>query len=157
MLLQVTKNYSVTIPECVQVYGGDHFGDCPSEDADLISLVSWVKYNYPSLAALMYHIPNESMMPVQGRVTAKKKGVLAGAPDLCFALVPGVYIELKRRCVKKSLSSAKARQHFEHQLGVLSALSEAGNICFVCFGLENAKKAILSLANGSYFATMFKR
>ena len=146
MLLNVTKNYSVEIPAGVQVFGGDYSGECTPEDADLISLVSWVKYNYPELAKVMYHIPNESMMPVQGRVMANKKGVLSGAPDLCFALVPAVYIELKRRCVKKSLSSSKARQHFEHQLSVLSNLQQAGNQCFVCFGLENAKKAVLSLA-----------
>lgn len=146
MLLKVTKNYSVEIPAGVQVIGGDYSGDCTPEDADLISLVSWVKYNYPELAKVMYHIPNESMMPVQGRVMANKKGVLSGAPDLCFALVPAVYIELKRRCIKKSLSSAKARKHFEHQLSVLINLQQAGNRCFVCFGLENAKKAVLSLA-----------
>lgn len=146
MRLNVTKNYSVEIPAGVQVFGGYYAGDCTPEDADLISLVSWVKYNYPELAKVMYHIPNESMMPVQGRVMARKKGVLGGAPDLCFALVPAVYIELKRRCVKKSLASSKARRHFDQQLAVLSSLQQAGNTCFICFGLENAKKAILSLA-----------
>lgn len=154
MLLNVTKNYSAPIPYGVQVVGGNYAGDCPPEDADLISLVSWVKYNHPELAKLMYHIPNESMMPVQGRVMANKKGVISGAPDLCFATVPAVYIELKRRCVKKSLSSSKARQHFEQQLAVLSNLQQAGNQCFVCFGLDNAKKVVSMLANGSRFATM---
>jgi len=81
-LLKVTKSYSAEIPDNVTVYGGDYFGECNSEDSDLISFVSWIKFNYPYLANLVYHIPNEAMKPVQGIVTDKKKGVLNGAPDV---------------------------------------------------------------------------
>jgi hypothetical protein len=142
MQLPVTKNYSATIPDCIQVYGGDYSGECNNEDADLISLVSWVKVNFPKLALLMYHIPNESMMPVQGRVQASKKGLMAKVPDLCFATVPAVYIELKRKCVKQSLPSKVAREHFEGQLKVLEAFALQGNQCYVAFGLEAAKEII---------------
>jgi hypothetical protein len=90
MILRVTKNYSVEIPPCIAVYGGDYFGPCNSEDADLISFMSWLRYQYPHLKDISYHIPNESMKPAQGRVMDKKKGVLDGAPDVCIALTPGV-------------------------------------------------------------------
>lgn len=144
-LLKVTKFYSAEIPDNVTVYGGDYFGECNSEDADLISFVSWLKFNYPHLANLIYHIPNEAMKPVQGIVMDKKKGVLDGAPDIGIAVVPAVFIEMKRRCVKKSLQSAKSRQHFKRQLEVLSAMAAVGNRCFVAFGLEAAKQIIKEL------------
>jgi hypothetical protein len=146
MLLRVTRNYSVEIPPCIAVYGGEHSGQCNSEDADLISFMSWLKRNYPNLKDIIYHIPNESMKPVQGRVMDKKKGVLDGAPDVCIALTPGVYIEFKRKCVKLSLASTKQRQHFARQLEVLEALAMAGNRCFVAFGLDAGKNIIKDLA-----------
>lgn len=145
-LLKVTKSYSAEIPDNVTVYGGDYFGECNSEDADLISFFSWIKFNYPHLVNLVYHIPNEAMKPVQGIVMDKKKGVLDGAPDVCIALVPAVYIEMKRRCVKKSLCNTKSRQHFARQLEVLSSIASAGNRCFVAFGLDAAKQIIKELA-----------
>jgi hypothetical protein len=128
------------------VYGGDYSGQCNSEDADLISFMSWLRRNYPHLKDISYHIPNESMKPVQGRVMDKKKGVLDGAPDVCIALTPSVYIEFKRKCVKLSLASTKQRQHFARQLEVLEALAMAGNRCFVAFGLEAGKNIIKELA-----------
>ena len=146
MILTVTKNYSVEIPDSIAVYGGDYHGQCNSEDADLISFMSWLRFNYPHLADVSYHIPNESMKPVQGRVMDKKKGVLDGAPDVCIALVPGIYIEFKRKCVKLSLANKKSRDHFQRQLQVLSALSDAGNRCFVAFGLDAGKNIIKDLA-----------
>jgi hypothetical protein len=145
-LLKVTKFYSAEIPDNVAVYGGDYSGACNSEDADLVSFVSWIKFNYPHLVNLIYHIPNESMKPVHGIVMDKKKGVLDGAPDVCIALVPAIYIEMKRRCVKQSLCNRKSRQHFSRQLQVLSAMASAGNRCFVAFGLDAAKQIIKELA-----------
>lgn len=146
MKLKVTKFYSVEIPEVVAVAGGDYCGECNSEDADLISFISWLKHEYPWLKDLIYHIPNEANKPVQGIVMDKKKGVLSGAPDVCIAVSPAVYIEMKRRCVKKSLASHKSRQHFERQLEVLEAMAKAGNRCFVAFGLDAAKNVIKELA-----------
>ncbi len=145
-LLKVTKFYTVEIPDNVAIAGGDYAGACNSEDADLISFVSWMKFNYPHLDNLIYHIPNEAMKPVQGIVKDKKKGVLDGAPDICIATVPAIYIEMKRKCVKQSLQSKKSRQHFERQLQVLSAMAAAGNRCFVAFGLEAAKNIAKELA-----------
>lgn len=145
-LLKVTKFYNAEIPDNVAIYGGDYAGSCNSEDADLISFVSWLKFNYPHLVNLIYHIPNESMKPVHGIVMDKKKGVLDGAPDVCIALVPAIYIEMKRCCVKKSLCNSKSRQHFSRQLQVLSAMASAGNRCFVAFGLDAAKQIIKELA-----------
>jgi len=145
-LLKVTKFYSAEIPDNVAIFGGDYAGACNSEDSDLISFVSWLKFNYPHLVDLCYHIPNESMKPVHGIVMDKKKGVLDGAPDFCIALVPAIYIEMKRRCVKQSLCNSKSRQHFSRQLQVLSDMASAGNRCFVAFGLDAAKQIIKELA-----------
>jgi len=144
-LLKVTKFYTAEIPDNVAISGGDYAGACNSEDADLISFVSWLRFNYPHLDNLIYHIPNESMKPVQGIVMDKKKGVLDGAPDVCIATVPAIYIEMKRKCVKQSLRSKKSRQHFERQLQVLSTMATAGNRCFVAFGLDAAKNIIKEL------------
>ncbi len=140
MTLKVTRNYSAEIPDGVFIFDGEE-GKCPDEDSDLISFVSWIKRHYPAQAGLMYHIPNESMKPVQGRMMDKKKGVKDGAPDICFATVPALYIEFKRRDKKLSLGSKKHREHFENQLRVLAAFAAAGNVCAVVFGLDAAKKA----------------
>lgn len=146
MLLTVTKNYAVEIPQGVQLWCDDYTGACNSEDADLISFVSWFKYQYPNMAELIFHIPNESMKPVFGRVMDAKKGLLDGAPDIVIMTMPAICMEAKRRCKKLSLGNTKSRKHFERQLHLLQGFASRGHIAAACFGFEQMKLFIKSLA-----------
>lgn len=145
--LKITRNYTAVIPDGVKLYGGDYRGECNSEDADLISLVSWFKFNWPEYADLILHIPNESMKPVSGLVMDKKKGVLDGAPDILIMLNPVISMEAKRKDASKSMQSSKSRIHFDRQMTVLSGFAESGHHCAVCFGLEAMKQFILECMN----------
>lgn len=145
--LKITRNYTAVIPDGVKLYGGDYRGECNSEDADLISFVSWFKFNWPEYADLILHIPNESMKPVAGLVMDKKKGVLDGAPDILIMLNPAIIMEAKRKDASKSLQSAKARIHFDRQMKVLAGFAANGHQCAVCFGLEAMKQFILDYMN----------
>lgn len=141
--LKITRNYTAVIPDGVKLYGGDYRGECNSEDADLISFVSWFKFNWPEYADLILHIPNESMKPVAGLVMDKKKGVLDGAPDILIMINPVIVMEAKRKDASKSLQSSKARGHFYRQMKVLAGFAENGHICGVCFGLQAMKQFVL--------------
>lgn len=145
--LKITRNYTAMIPDNVMIYGGQYRGDCNSEDADLISFVSWFKYQYPQYAQLIFHIPNESMKPVAGLVMDKKKGVLDGAPDIIIMTNPALCMEAKRLDCSKSLSGTKSRQHFDRQMIVLSCFADNGHICGVCFGLQAMKQFVLDNLN----------
>lgn len=141
--LKITRNYTAMIPDNIMVYGGQYRGECNGEDADLISFVSWFKYQYPQYAELILHIPNESMKPVAGLVMDKKKGVLDGAPDIFIMTNPVLCMEAKRHDCTKSLCGTKSRQHFDRQMSVLSGFADKGHICAVCFGLQAMKQFVL--------------
>ena len=145
--LKITRNYTAVIPDGVMLYGGDYRGECNSEDADLISFVSWFKYQYPQYAQLIFHIPNESMKPIAGLVMDKKKGVLDGAPDIIIMTNPALCMEAKRKDASKSLQSTKARCHFDRQMKVLSGFAKIGHRCAVCFGLDAMKQFIYECMN----------
>lgn len=145
--LKITRNYTAVIPEGVMLYGGDYRGECNSEDADLISLVSWFKFNWPEYADLILHIPNESMKPVAGLVMDKKKGVIDGAPDILIMFNPVIAMEAKRKDASKSLQSTKSRSHFDRQVKVLLGFAKSGHRCAVCFGLDAMKQFIYECMN----------
>lgn len=145
--LKITRNYTAVIPDGVKLYGGDYRGECNSEDSDLISFVSWFKFNWPEYADLILHIPNESMKPVAGLVMDKKKGVLDGAPDILIMINPVIVMETKRKDASKSLQSAKSRIHFDRQMKVIAGFAASGHQCAVCFGLEAMKRFILDCMN----------
>lgn len=122
-----------------KIYDSGYRGDCNLEDTDLIGLVSWFDFNYPHLKHLLIHVANESMMPVQGRVKAKKKGVRRGVPDLMLLKKNGEYnglmLELKRKDKTKGRPSKDQKMYN-------TELSEEGFCCTFCYGLEEAKKCI---------------
>ena len=113
----------------------------PLEDTDLMNFIAWFDFNYPHLSFLMIHVPNESDMPVQGRVKAKRKGVRSGVPDLLFLKQPrglsGLAIEMKR-ATKKHSSPVSSEQAM-----YLQELSEENFNSVVAYGLEQAKKATI--------------
>ena len=115
-------------------------GDCALEDTDQINFTSWFGYQYPHYTTLYFHVVNENMLPVQGRVKAKKKGMKNGVSDILILLKRGQYsgliIELKRK------SKSKSSKVSEHQSNFLFEVSEQGFYCAVCYGFEEAQKCV---------------
>ena len=123
----------------IKTYETKHRGACALEDTDLINIVSWFDYQLPHLSPLLIHVPNESDMPVQGRVKAKKKGVRKGVPDLMLlkgnSKYSGLMLELKRQDRTKSKVSVEQDAYAQE-------LSEQGFFCAFCYGFDEAKKCI---------------
>ena len=121
------------------IYDSKYRGDCNLEDTDLIALVAWFDFNYPHLCHLLIHVANESMMPPQGRVKAKKKGLRSGVPDLMLLKKNGEYsglmLELKRKDGTKGRPS-KSQKMYNIEL------AEEGFCTTFCYGLDEAKKCI---------------
>lgn len=120
-------------------YNSNYRGDCNLEDNDLIALVAWFDYNYPHYSHLLVHVANESMMPPQGRVKAKRKGIRKGFPDLMLLksndLYSGLMLELKRRDSTKSKATKEQKMYHDE-------LYQENFATSFCYGLEEAKKCI---------------
>lgn len=69
------------------------------EDAMQAACVAWYRYQYASLAPLLFAIPNGGQRGVPEAARMKKQGVTAGVPDLLLAVptprAPGLFLELK--------------------------------------------------------------
>lgn len=121
-------------------YYSGYRGQCNLEDTDLMALVAWFDFNYPHLSHLLIHVPNESMMKVQGRVKAKRKGLRSGVQDLMFLKRNGEYsalmLEMKRKC--KTLSSPVSANQKMYKVELI----EEGFCTTICYGLDCAKECI---------------
>lgn len=102
------------------------------------TLFAWAALSvgkYPELA-LLYHIPNGGSRNKIEAANLKRQGVKAGVPDICLPVARGgyhgLYIELK----------AGRNKTTEKQQEWLTALERQGYQAVVCYGWEEAKKAI---------------
>ena len=122
-----------------KIYDSGFRGDCMLEDTEQINCISWLDYNYPEIAPLLFHVVNESMMPVNGRVKAKKKGLRAGVPDMVFlykvAGYSGLIIELKRKDRTKSPIRKTQKEY-------LARFSGQGFATAICYGADQFKLCI---------------
>ncbi len=61
----------------IKTYGDPSYrGDCPKEDAELITAVNWLRRTYPdTLGALTLHIENEGKRTMAQAAMAKAKGL----------------------------------------------------------------------------------
>ena len=123
----------------IKIYDSGYRGDCPLEDTDLINLVSWFDHNYPHLSSLLVHVPNESKIPVQGRVKLRMKGLKSGVQDLILFKKQGGYSGLCLELKRKDRTKSKVNQNQEDYA---AEFSEEGFYCTFCYGLEEAKKCI---------------
>ena len=117
----------------------------PTEAQEQMAVFEWAEWNmtkYPELA-LMFHIPNESNVPVQYRVKLKKMGLKSGVPDICLPVARSgyhaLYIEMKR--TKGSTTS-------DAQKWTIAKLNKAGNMAIICYGAEQAIENIIEYLKG---------
>lgn len=136
----------------ITIYGDTEYrGDCHKEDSDLASFFSWVRFNYPEYASLIFHYESE-FNPVGGssygyHAKSKAKGRVDGLADIvCLPISknsPAFICELKRADVSKSLASKKRKEHFLTQLTLLKSQAQHGAFACVALGLYAAKEAFI--------------
>ena len=100
---------------------------------------NWLKFQYPELNAIGFHVPNGGDRHAAVGKKMKREGVKPGVPDI-FILSPkggyfGLIIEMKAPKPYKSQVSADQKKW-------LARLQLVGFKTVVCRGHEEAKKAV---------------
>ena len=121
----------------IKTYGDTTYrGDCPKEDAELITAVNWLRRTYPdTLGALTLHIENEGKRTMAQSAMAKAKGLKTGAVDLLVLVTPPMVLEIKRQDHTKS-AWQKCQQEF------MLAAQQHGAFVGLCLGAEGVKEAV---------------
>ena len=92
---------------------------------------------FPELK-LMFAIPNGGQRSITTASKLKKEGVKAGVPDLHLPVARGEYNSL---FIEMKAGKNKATAH---QLKMMELLSDAGNLCVICYGAKEAIQATQS-------------
>lgn len=133
------KQIDSLLHDDVEIFIEDFKGDCNKEDADLIIAMNQIREKYPEYNFNIFHVVNESMMPVQGRRKAKLKGLVKGVSDILITLKTSEFgmaaIECKRRCKRKSRLSHEQVLFLNHQI-------KAGNYAAVAYVADMIFKAV---------------
>ena len=110
-----------------------------------VSLVSWIKLQYPIAGKHIIMIGNEGKRSIAGHQIAKKMGLHKYASDLFIAYPsngsPGLWLELKRENWKLVASNKK---HTEGQLEFLNKMSLVGYATAMAIGFDEAVKVVKS-------------
>jgi hypothetical protein len=119
------------IPQWLKTYGSMDFrGDCPREDAELMTFFNELKRLYPHLSVIAIHPDNEGLIIGTGHnvhIKQKAKGAIKkGASDIIIVGNPTFVCEMKRKDHTKS-------QWQDGQLEFLEASKKNG--AFVCIAL----------------------
>lgn len=128
------------IPEHIKCYGNTEFrGDCPKEDAELMTFFNELKRLYPDLARIAIHPDNEGLVLGSGHhhhIKQKAKGAIKkGAADIVICGNPTFVCEMKRQDHTKSCWQDGQLEFLEYSLK---------NGAFVCIalGYESALQAV---------------
>lgn len=128
------------IPDWLQTYGDTSYrGDCPNEDAELITFFNELKRLYPDLARIAIHPDNEGLVLGTGHhhhIKQKAKGAIKkGAADIVICGNPTFVCEMKRQDYTKSRWQDGQLEFLEYSLK---------NGAFVCIalGYESALEAV---------------
>ena len=117
----------------------DFRGECPKEDAELITFFNQLKLHYPDLYNIAIHPDNERLISGTGfnaQSRQKAKGAIrSGASDIIIVGNPTFVCELKRQDHTKSRWQDGQLEFLEYSLK---------NGAFVCIalGYESALEAV---------------
>lgn len=128
------------IPNWLKTYGNTDFrGDCPREDAELITFFNELKRIYPHLEKISIHPDNEGLIvgtAHNAHIKQKAKGAIKkGASDIVIIGSPTFVCEMKRQDHTKS-------QWQDGQLEFLELSHNNGAFACVAFGYVAALKAV---------------
>lgn len=122
----------------LRVYGDVNFrGECPKEDAELMTFFSNARNYHPQKAMLskvLFHVENEGKR-TDGKRSKAKGGLVKGVSDICAIGSPMLLIEMKRKDHTKSVYQSGQEE-------LLKIAHQAG--CFACIalGYEGALQAV---------------
>jgi hypothetical protein len=124
----------------IKVYGNVDFrGDCPLEDAELMTFFNQLRIKYPDIAKVAIHPDNEGLILGTGHhhhIKQKAKGAIKkGAADIIIVGSPTFVCELKRQDHTKS-------KWQDGQLEFLEASQKQGAFVCVAFGYLAALDAL---------------
>ena len=105
------------------------------------ALVEWFRMAYPD--CLLFAIPNQLVRgPYQG-ASMVRGGLVVGMPDLMLAVgnktYHGLFVEMKR----PARWDCKAGELSVAQQDILRRLNDAGYLALVCYGFDDAQRAIV--------------
>ncbi len=128
------------IPPHIRTYGNMDFrGECPKEDAELITFFNQLKLNYPDLYDVAIHPDNERLITGTGfnaQSRQKAKGAIKkGAADIIIVGSPSFVCEMKRQDHTKS-------KWQDGQLDFLQTSQKLGAFVCVALGYEAALQAV---------------
>lgn len=118
------------------VYGDTSFrGDCPKEDAELVTFFNILRRDYPNLAERAFHVENEGKKSFAQVTQSKIKGQLSGVSDIIIIDKVPFVCEMKRRDHTKSTWQ-------KGQLPFLESCHNAGAFVCVALGYDAAMEAL---------------
>ena len=115
------------------------------EDGEQIALVSWFALQYPGF--VLFAIPNGLVRNRNQAIFMHRMGLVSGMPDL-FLCRPvgeyaGLFIELKRPAFITHEGKMDKGKLTVAQADMLLHLTQVGYQALVCYGFEEAKRAII--------------
>ena len=124
----------------IKVYGNVDFrGDCPLEDAELMTFFNQLRIKYPDIAKVAIHPDNEGLILGTGHhhhIKQKAKGAIKkGAADIIICGCPTFVCEMKRQDHTKS-------KWQDGQLDFLQTSQGLGAFVCVALGYEAALQAL---------------
>jgi len=128
------------IPDWLKTYGDTSYrGDCPLEDAELMTFFNELNRLHPQLALVAIHPDNEGLVLGTGHhhhIKQKAKGAIRnGAADIIICGSPSFVCEMKRQDHTKS-------KWQDGQLDFLQTSQELGAFVCVALGYEAALQAV---------------
>jgi len=128
------------IPNDIKVYGNTNFrGDCPLEDAELMTFFNQLRIKYPDIAKVAIHPDNEGLIlgaAHNAHIKQKAKGAIRnGAADIIICGSPSFVCEMKRQDHTKS-------KWQDGQLDFLQTSQKLGAFVCVALGYEAALQAL---------------
>ena len=128
------------IPPHIKTYGDMDFrGECPKEDAELMTFFNQLRIKYPDIAKVATHPDNEGLIlgaAHNAHIKQKAKGAIRnGAADIIICGCPTFVCEMKRQDHTKS-------KWQDGQLDFLQTSQKLGAFVCVALGYEAALQAL---------------
>jgi len=128
------------IPDWLKTYGDTSYrGDCPLEDAELMTFFNELRIKYPDIAKVAIHPDNEGLIlgaAHNAHIKQKAKGAIRnGAADIIICGCPTFVCEMKRQDHTKS-------KWQDGQLDFLQTSQRLGAFVCVALGYEAALQAL---------------
>ena len=111
----------------IKIFGEQEKGKQPSESAEMITFVNYVRKNYPSTYGLVItHIRNEGKKTHNQAAKQKAEGLTKGASDIIIPFETPFVCEMK--------SKSKTSKVSEDQLNYLECVDRLGGFACITYG-----------------------